>query len=267
MFRKKPFTKGTFAVALVIVFLAGWFSFAWYLYTNQILVVSIEGPIVDFQATTLALYQGQVDRNVKTVILYLNTPGGLAYSCMEIGAYVKELAKVKPVIAVMGAEAASGGYYIASFATYIFTHENTITGGIGVIAVWVDLSEYYQKQGIRIWIWKTGEEKDFGAEWRSPTKAEIESIQSEIISLFQKLLDDIKSNRESSGKPLSAGVIDQVKAGSVFSGGTAVQMGLADEIGNIINAIEKAASMTRLWRFIVVTPYMDEKQKFLEALF
>ena len=126
---KKPSNKRYLAMGFLIAFLAGWLLFSYYLYSNQILIVDIQGVITDFHETTLALYRAKVDGNVKAVILYLNTPGGIAYSCLEIASYVKELAQVKPVIAVMGAECASGGYYIASFATYIYVRGNTISSG------------------------------------------------------------------------------------------------------------------------------------------
>jgi len=263
IFGKSMFKRKMVVLPIIIVFFLGWLSFSFYIYTNQILFLSIEGPIYDFQSTTLALYQGKLDRNVKAVVLYLNTPGGDAYSCIEIGNYVKDLATVKPVIAVMGAQCASGGYYIASFATHIFTHENTITGGIGVIATWVDLSEYYEKEGIQIWIWNTGSEKDIGAEWRSPTQAENTSIWAEVIYIFNELIKDIKVNRPN----LTPQDIDAIKTGRVFLGDVAVQMGLADQIGNIFNAVEKAASIKGLWKYILVTPYMDDKQKFFKAIF
>ena len=262
MLRKRAFNKKHLAVGVVIVFLAGWLSFSYYLYTNQILAVSIQGTIIDFQETTLALYNGKVDRNVKAVILYLNTPGGLAYPCLEIASYVEDVAKVKPVIAVMGAQCASGGYYIASFATYIYTRENTITGGIGVISVWVDLSEYYEKQGIKIWIWKTGEEKDIGAEWRSPTQEENASIQESVDALFTKLIIDIKTNRN-----LSEDEVNKIISGAIYLGSSAVEIGLADGIGNIVNAEEKAAEMAGLWRFITATQDMNDVRRFLKAMF
>jgi len=253
--------KKRLAISLIVVFLAGWFSFALYLYTNQILMINIQGPIENFEGITLAMQMGKLDPNIKAVILYLNTPGGLAYSCMEIAKYVRELAAIKPVIAVMGPVCASGGYYISSFASYIFTRENTITGGIGVITVWVDMSEYYEKQGINITVWTTGPEKDFGADWRPPTKEEYEQINATVQSIFQTLVTDIQQNRN-----LSQDKLDLVKTGETFLGSDALILGLADEVGDIMNALEEATRRTGLWRFIMVTPYMDEWQKFFRAL-
>lgn len=245
----------------VLVFLFGWFSWAGYMYNNQILVIRFEGSISEFQSITLALHRARIDPKVKAVIIYLDTPGGPATSCIEIAQYVYELAQVKPVIAVMGPQCASGGYLIASFATYIYTHANTVTGGIGVLVVWVDLTEYYDKTGIKIWVWTTGEEKDFGAEWTSPTPEEQAKIQSEVDTQSQWLLDTIQQNRN-----LSSKTVEEISTGRVFLGSEAVNLGLADEIGDIINAEEKARSLAGIWKHIIVTPDMDDRQRFLKAL-
>ena len=225
-------------------------------------MISIGGEIVSFQPISLELYQAKIDENVKAVILDLNTPGGYVDSCKEIATYVKELAKVKPVIAVMEDVCASGGYYIASFATYIFTHSNTVTGSIGVIAVWVDMSQYYKNQGINITVWKTGSEKDLGADYRPPTKAESDAINASVYSIFQTLLTDIQQNRH-----LSQDTVNIIKTGRTFSGSDAVLLGLADKIGNIIDAVGEAVRRTGALKFIIVTPDMDDTQRFLSALF
>jgi protease-4 len=169
---------------------------------------------------------------------------------------------VKPVIAVMGAYCTSGGYLIASYATKIYTHANTITGGIGVLAVWVDLSEYYEKEGIKVWVWTTGEDKDFGAEWRSPTEEEQTIMQNEVNQLFHIVLSSISSNRQ-----LSDINIDNISSGKTFTGDEAVKLGLADEIGDLVDAIKKTQELTNLWNYMIVLPEMDDRTKILKALF
>jgi len=101
------------ALTLIAVFLVGWMSYAYFLYSNQIMIITITNEIASFQPATLELYQARLDEKVKAVILDLNTPGGYADSAMEIATYVKALAEVKPVIAMMEDMCASGGYYIA----------------------------------------------------------------------------------------------------------------------------------------------------------
>ncbi len=246
---------------LMVVFLAGWLSFAYYLYSNQILIVPILDEIVGSSEVYYSLRQGKDDNNVKAVILYLNTPGGDAYASMEIADFVGELAKAKPVIAVMEDICASGGYYIASFADYIFTRTYTVTGSIGVISVWVDMSGYYKQQGINITVWTTGTEKELGADWRGPTKEEYDEIDSTVNSIFQILLTNIQQNRN-----LSKDTLDTIKTGAAFSGSDAVQLGLADKIGDLVDAVEEAVTRTGMLKFIIVSSYMDERQKFLKAL-
>ena len=101
-----------------------------------------------------------------------------------------------------------------------------------------------------------------GADWRSPTEEEHEMIQNEVNVIAEKILDDIRTNRA-----LSDEIIQEVATGNIFLGSNAVEMGLADEIGNIITSIEKAEDMTGLWKFIIVTPDMDDRERFLRTLF
>jgi len=257
----KPLSRRRLTLLTAMIFFVGWFSGAYYLYNNQVLIVRVEGPIIDFQPTTLALRRAETDPKVKAVILYINSPGGYAQACLEIAGYVDALKKVKPVIAVMGAEAASGAYFIASFATHIYTHANTITGGIGVLAVWVDLTRYYNQSGIKIWVWTTGKEKDFGAEWRSPTPEEQAQIQSEVNELFQMLISTIKQNRK-----LTTTAVEEITTGRVFLGSRAVDLSLADAIGDMVDAEKKAQSLTGIQRYIVVAPDTEDRDRFLKAL-
>ena len=111
-----------------------------------------------------------------------------------------------------------------------------------------------------------GEEKGFGADWRSPTEEENASIQAEVDALFLKLISDVTTNRD---EKLSEHAISIIGSGAVFLGSEAKDLGLIDEVGNIVNAVEKAVSreMASLWRFIIVTPEMNGAQQFLRALF
>jgi len=250
-------------VALTVV-LTAWLCFGALRYTNQIVVVPVVGPVYSFEPYSSMLTLAKKDPYVRGVILYLDTPGGLAYPCLEIGGQVKALRDVKPVYAVMGGECASGGYYIASFADKIYTHRNTVTGAIGVLAVWMDYSEYYEKQGIKVWVWSTGKEKDFGAPWRPPTEEEKAKIQAEVDRIFRKLLDDIKANRET----LTVESFSELKTGKVFLGEEAVRLGLADEIGDLHKAVEDLADLYKLQKplYITVPADMDYRLRFLYAL-
>ncbi|MGP3667060.1 MAG: signal peptide peptidase SppA [Candidatus Bathyarchaeota archaeon] len=250
---------------LCLVFLSiivvGWFSFALCRYFNQIVVLTITTPIYSFQDVTTELNNALRDPSVKALVLYIESPGGYAYPCIEIAEQVKSFVEKKPLIVVMGSECASGAYYIASFATEVITYNNTITGGIGVLAIWVDLTKYYEQQGIKIWVWSTGEGKDFGAPWRSPTEEEKASIQAEVNKIYNKIVEDIKKNRN-----LTSEAVEDIKTGRIVYGYEAVKIGLADKVGNINTAIDDAAKISGLTLYMVVPSTMDSNTRFLRAL-
>ncbi len=253
--------KKSAIVLVVIIIIAAWIGIATYRYANQIVIINIQGEIYEFQNIASQLYAAQIDPNVKIVILYIDSPGGSAYSCLELGNYVNSLALIKPVIAVTGTMCASGAYYIASFATEIITSENALTGGIGAIALWIDLSKYYEKEGIEIWVWTTGEQKDFGAPWKSPSPEDQQKIQENIDYIFERILTDIQRNRN-----LSAEDLEEVKSGDIYLGMEAIDFGLADKIGNIYTAIDDAVEKANLTSYIIVPSSVDNKIKFLHAL-
>ncbi|MCX8176181.1 MAG: signal peptide peptidase SppA [Candidatus Bathyarchaeota archaeon] len=253
--------KKFLCLIFIAIIFVGWFSFALCRYLNQIVVLTVTTPIYSFQDVTIELNNALRDSSVKALVLYIESPGGYAYPCIEIAEQVKNFVKKKPLIVVMGSECTSGAYYIASFATEVITYNNTVTGGIGVLAIWVDLTKYYEQQGIKIWVWSTGEEKDFGAPWRSPTENEKASIQAEVNRIFNKITEDIRNNRN-----LTSEVVENIKSGRIIYGYEAVEIGLADKVGDINTAIDDAAKISGLTLYIVVPSNMDSTTRFLRAL-
>src|SRR5688572_22231711 len=106
------------------------------------------------------------DPEVKAVVLRINSPGGAVVASDEIYRRVAELQKKKVVVASLGDVAASGGYYIAAGANQIVANPATITGSIGVIAQFPKLSGLYDKVGLEMRTFKSGEFKDLGSESR-----------------------------------------------------------------------------------------------------
>ncbi|MEM6348695.1 MAG: signal peptide peptidase SppA, partial [Bacteroidota bacterium] len=92
-----------------------------------------------------ALRKVREDKNVKAVVLRVNSPGGMALAADMMAHEVEECAKVKTVVASMGDYAASGGYYIAAPCDHIFAQENTITGSIGIFSILFDPRELLNK--------------------------------------------------------------------------------------------------------------------------
>ena len=113
------------------------------------------------------LKQADADPDVKAIVLRVSSPGGSVVASNEI--WEQMTAMSKPVVVSMGEMAASGGYYIAAPADLIMANPDTLTGSIGVISQFLDLSELFQEYGISATVIKSGEFKDGGSMFRPMT--------------------------------------------------------------------------------------------------
>lgn len=200
------------------------------------------GPdIIGQGIITEAIRDARDDKNIKAIVLRVNSPGGSALTSDIIWREV-ELAKAKkPVVVSMGNVAASGGYYIAAGADKIFAEPTTITGSIGVFGAVPNL---------------TGLAKDIGinAEQVGTNKNSVE------YSLFEPMTDDFRNlvqngiestydtflKRVSQGRNISMATADSLAQGRVWSGVDAQRIGLVDTLGNLEDAIAEAAQMAKL---------------------
>ena len=233
------------AIVLIVAYVGAGLSSTYFRMGNQVGVVQITGGIYSFGDITAQLGAVSDDPRVKALVLYLNSPGGAAYACMEIRRYLENMSK--PNVAIMDEIATSGAYYIASAADEILAHANTITGSLGVISVWEDYSQWLEKEGIKFWVWKTGDAKDLFEPWRSPTSEENESIQLELNRTYEILVNDIVDGRPN----LTVERLKEIANGSAYSGIEALGLGLVDEIGDYQGAVRKVASRARLDSYIV----------------
>jgi protease-4 len=232
-------------VTIVISYLGAGLSATYLRMNKQVGVVQLLGYIGSFSEITEQLRWAEDDPRFKGMVLYVNSGGGAAFACMEIRRYLENM--TKPNVAVMDELAASGAYYISSAADEVIAHANTITGALSVISVWEDYSEFLENEGIRYWVWKTGQAKDLYAPWRSPTAEENETIQTELNRTYEVLIGDIAGSRPN----LTIEDVRELANGSVYSGLQALELGLIDRIGDQSQAIRKVASRTGLGRYLV----------------
>jgi len=178
--------------------------------------------------------------DVKAIVLRVNSGGGSALASDVIW-YEMETAKSEniPIVVSMGDLAASGGYYIACNADYIFAEENTITGSIGVFGLMPNMEGFFNnKLGITFDVAKTTEFADFGSIHRPLNEAER--------SIFQTGVDDIYDTflqRVANGRDMPVDEVHKIAQGRVWSGLKAKEIGLIDGIGNLNDAIAKAAEL------------------------
>src|SRR5690606_19116332 len=132
-----------------------------------------------------AIRKARTDKNVKAVVLRVNSPGGSALASDVIWREVKLTKAVKPIIVSMGDVAASGGYYISCAADSIFAQPNTITGSIGVFGIIPNLQGFFNnKLGITFDVVKTGKFSDIQTVSRPLTSEEQGIIQQEVNRIY-----------------------------------------------------------------------------------
>ena len=218
-------------------------------------VLYLEGEIVDGwgDLTNIGgdrfaaeLRELRKDDDVKAIVLRVNSPGGSAYASEVIQAEVRALkATKKPVIVSMGNYAASGGYWVSTYADHIFAEPNTLTGSIGVFGMFVDIQKGANDYlGITFDSAKTGAYADFETISRPKTPQELALAQARVDDLYKKFLDKVAESRHIPRD--GAGGIDTIAQGRVWPGSEAINLKLVDELGGIENAITYAAAKAGL---------------------
>lgn len=133
-----------------------------------------QGHTIDAQKVCRDLEKLTEDKDVKAVVLRINSGGGSAYASEQIWHYVMELKKKKPVVVSMGGMAASGGYYISAPANWIVAEPSTLTGSIGIFGMFPDMSGLLtQKLGVKFDEVKTNKNSTFGTQARPMTAEEM----------------------------------------------------------------------------------------------
>jgi protease-4 len=253
---------------------------------DKIAVIKVDGVIMESANGFLIkqLDYAARDAAVKAVVLRINSPGGTISGSDDLHRRITELRDgttpnqkggKKPVVASMGSLAASGGYYIAMPAEYIFAERTTITGSIGVIAAIPNVAGLAKTYGFGMTVIKAGDVKDSGSMFREMTAPERRVWQEMIDNAyvtFQAVVNegrkDDKGNSklkykltdiaveelipdvDADGKPLADGkkvpYIRRLADGGIYTAPQAKDFGLIDDIGYLEKAIKKAAELARL---------------------
>jgi protease IV len=179
------------------------------------------------------------DKDVKAIVLRINSPGGSPAAAQEI---VEEIKKAQthgiPVVISMGDIATSAAYYISAPANYIIANPSTTTGSIGVIWVFQNMSASYKENGTDYQIVKSGEMKDMGSPWRGLTSAEKEYANTVVMEVYDNFVTDV-----SKGRNMTTSDVKALADGRIYTGATAKQLGLIDGFGDLYDAIDKAAKL------------------------
>ena len=219
--------------------------------TPQVAVIVAEGDIVagrqpagkiGGESTAALIRASRADRNVRAIVLRVDSPGGEAFAAEQIRREVVLAEKAgKPVIVSMGDLAASGGYWISMNANRIFAEPDTITGSIGIFGLYFTASDGLAKLGINTA--GQGTTPLAGAmDPRRPLDPALGAmIQSTIDQGYRQFVGNVADAR---GK--SYNEIDAIAQGRVWSGAQALQRGLVDQLGGLQDAIGYAAQDAKL---------------------
>jgi protease-4 len=232
---------------------------------NVVAILYLEGEIVDGWGETsniggdrfaAELRDLRKDDDVKAVVLRVNSPGGSAYASEVIQREIIALKTKKPVIVSMGNYAASGGYWVSTYADHIFAEPNTLTGSIGVFGMFMDYQKLANSVGITFDVAKTGAYADFESSSRPKTDQEIALAQARVDDLYGKFLDKVSESRHIPRDGPTG--IDTIAQGRVWTGTDALPLHLVDEIGGLQNAITYAANRAKLGERYRVKEYPEE---------
>jgi protease-4 len=210
-------------------------------FTNKIGVVPINGIIRDADTIIEQIIAFRNDRQIKAIILRIDSPGGGVGPSQEIYTETRRTSRTKKVVASLGSVAASGGYYIASAADSIVANPGTLTGSIGVLMEFVRVEELLKKIGVEMQVIKSGEFKDIGSPNRKMTHKEKEMLLT--------LLEDIRNQfvtAVSQGRNMPEEAVLELADGRIFSGRQAKGLGLVDSLGNFRDAVSVAKRLAHI---------------------
>lgn len=194
--------------------------------------------IIGEGAMRTALKAARDNKNVKAIVLRVDSPGGSALTSELIWRDIELAKKVKPVVVSMGNLAASGGYYISCNANRIFAEPGTITGSIGVFGVLPNFTKLSNNIGIhteQVSTHKNASGYSVFTPLKDDTRAIIQQGVEKVYTTFV--------SRVAAGRKLSFDQVDAIAQGRVWSGAEALKNGLVDEIGGLDAAIKYAAKL------------------------
>lgn len=203
------------------------------------------------------------DKNVKAVVLRINSPGGSALASDVMWNEVQQTRKLKPVIASFADYAASGGYYMGMGADAIVAQPTTITGSIGIFMILFNSENFLKnKLGITTDNVGTNSNSTFPSVTRQPSAFENQVLQNSVNEGYENF-----TSKAAAGRKMSIDKLKSLAEGRVWCGIQAKENGLIDEIGGIDKAIKLAAKKAKLKDGLYSVKFVDNKKSAFEELF
>ncbi|MFT3972903.1 MAG: signal peptide peptidase SppA [Amaricoccus sp.] len=255
--RRSAFWRGFF-VALAVAGIAAAVFGSGEIETRRahIARVEVSGVIADDPDRDRMLETIADDDAVKAVVLRINSPGGTTAGSEALYDSLRMIAVKKPVVAELGEIAASGGYVAAIAADHVVARGNTLTGSIGVIMEYPDLTQIMSRLGIGLETVRSSELKAEPSPFR-PTNPEARARDEALVADGFAWFRDLVGER----RHLDGAALDAVANGGVFSGRLALDAGLVDEIGGEPQAIAWLDSRDRALSGLPVREWQVEREE------
>ncbi len=201
----------------------------------------VGGPRIGDVTTVNQIRDLMTNEKVKAVVVYIDSQGGSATASEAIHSALSELAKTRPVVAVMGSVAASGGYYIATPAHHIVAQPGTLTGSIGVVLAKLVTDDLLRKLRFNPFTYLRGENADILASVAPFSEAQRERMRANIERIYDLFLERVQAARK-----LTREQLEPIAGGRVWTGKQALDLGLVDELGGLDAGIAKARRLAHL---------------------
>lgn len=206
---------------------------------NPLPLPMLGGQMAGSDSVVAALRRAKEDKATKAIVLYVDSGGGSALASDLIWREVKTANK--PVVAVMGSVAASGGYYVLTHAQHIVASPYTVTGSIGVVTGKPVLREFNARQGFNPVQVKR---QDNALPYSSAAPfndAQLREVERGLGEVYDRFL-----SRVAEGRHISVSQADELARGRVWSGPDALARGLVDELGDLHTGIQRACELAGL---------------------
>ncbi|MCZ6168866.1 signal peptide peptidase SppA [Campylobacter ureolyticus] len=218
--------------------------------------IKLSGVIIDESAILKEIYSIQDDKNIKAVLLNINSPGGAFAPSFEISNAIKELNKEKPVITYASGTMASGSYLSGVWANKIYANKGSFIGSIGVIMQGYNIEELASKIGIKDQVVKAGEFKEAGTIMRPWSESERQSLQDLVDKSYDLFVSEVATARR-----LNKNDENLWANARVFLPDEALNLGLIDEISNYKKVKDEVVKISG-----VQNPVWKEKSKYDEFM-
>ena len=214
--------------------------------------IELSGPILDVSKTLEDIEKAKLDKNIKGVLLLVNSPGGAVAPSVELAYAIKELKQIKPVVVYASGVIASGSYYASIWANKIIANPGSMVGSIGVIMQGVNAEELMSKIGVSTQTVKAGKFKESGTPTRKWTDFEEKQLQSVIDDTYNMFISDVAEARKLDVKNHT-----QFADAKIFTSKQAKEVGLVDEVATISFAQSELATLSE-----VENPVWKKEDKF-----